>query len=392
MSPNGSGAFAVPFTAGYARHPMDQDAWIKLANQIGPAFAKGAAERDAADAFVGEHYAVLRSKGVIAAQVPTDLGGGGATHSTMGEMLRIFAHHDPSTALALSMHQHLVSAQVFNHAHGRPAPVLPRVAKENLVLVSTGARDWLDSNGTVRPTNEGFRVSAKKAFASGSPQGDILVTSAPYEDPDAGWQVLHFAVSMKADGVSIGDDWKVHGMRATGSQTVTLDDVLVPEATVVLRRPRGPFHEVFNLVVGAALPLISAVYLGVAESAAEIATKIAKSNAAANDVQWAMGEMRSSLVLTQTLYAQMMRLVNDLDFVPSLAISDEILILKSAAVDAARITVERAMEAVGGRGFYRATGLEQLLRDVRAFHYHPMPAKQQVRFTGRLALGLDPID
>jgi alkylation response protein AidB-like acyl-CoA dehydrogenase len=235
-------------------------------------------------------------------------------------------------------------------------------------------------------------VSAKKAFASGSPQGDILVTSAPYEDPDAGWQVLHFAVSMKADGVSIGDDWKVHGMRATGSQTVTLDDVLVPEATVVLRRPRGPFHEVFNLVVGAALPLISAVYLGVAESAAEIATKIAKSNAAANDVQWAMGEMRSSLVLTQTLYAQMMRLVNDLDFVPSLAISDEILILKSAAVDAARITVERAMEAVGGRGFYRATGLEQLLRDVRAFHYHPMPAKQQVRFTGRLALGLDPID
>ena len=371
---------------------MEHAEWIKLAEKIGPGFAKGAAERDATDTFVGEHYAVLKSKGVISALVPTDLGGGGATHSTMGEILRILAHSDPSTALALSMHQHLVAAQVFNHAHGRPAPVLPRVAAENLVLISTGARDWLDSNGTVRVTPEGFRVSANKAFASGSPIGDVLVTSAPYEDAEAGWQVLHFAVSMKADGVSVGDDWRVHGMRATGSQTVTLNDVLVPEATVALRRPRGPFHEVFNLVVGAALPLISAVYLGIAESAAEIATAIAKSNAKAIDVQWAMGEMRSNLVVTRTLYAQMMRLVNDLDFVPSMAVTDELLILKSGAVEGARITVERAMEAVGGRGFYRDTRLEQLLRDVRAFHYHPIPVKQQLRFTGRLALGLEPID
>jgi hypothetical protein len=35
-------------------------------------------------------------------------------------------------------------------------------------------------------------------------------------------------------------------------------------------------------------------------------------------------------------------------------------------------------------------GLERLLRDVRASHYHPLPQKQQLIFSGRVALGLDP--
>lgn len=54
--------------------------------------------------------------------------------------------------------------------------------------------------------------------------------------------------------------------------------------------------------------------------------------------------------------------------------------------------MERAVEAAGGRAYYRRTGLERLLRDVRAGHFHPLPAKEQMRFTGRLELGLAPIE
>ena len=172
----------------------------------------------------------MKERGLISALVPADLGGGGAAYSTVAEMLRTLGPPHASTGLALSMHQHLVAFQVFNHLKGRPAPVLPRVAAENVVLVSTGARDWMESNGSLRRDEGGFRLNARKAFASGSPVGDILVTSAPYEDPDAGWQVLHFAVPMRAEGVSLVDDWRVHGMRATGSQTVALDDVFIPMA------------------------------------------------------------------------------------------------------------------------------------------------------------------
>ena len=116
----------------------------------------------------------------------------------------------------------------------------------------------------------GFRVSARKPFGSGSPKGGLLVTSAPFEDPKEGWQVLHFSVPFAAPGVSLADDWRTLGMRATGSHTVILDKVFVPVDAIVLRRPRGRFHPAWNVILTVAMPLIMSVYTGVAEAAAAI--------------------------------------------------------------------------------------------------------------------------
>jgi acyl-CoA dehydrogenase len=52
-------------------------------------------------------------------------------------------------------------------------------------------------------------------------------------------------------------------------------------------------------------------------------------------------------------------------------------------------TVERAMEVAGGAGFYRELGLERAFRDVQGARYHPLQEKAQLRYAGRLALGLD---
>ncbi len=52
-------------------------------------------------------------------------------------------------------------------------------------------------------------------------------------------------------------------------------------------------------------------------------------------------------------------------------------------------TVERAMELAGGASFYRDLGLERAFRDVQAARFHPLQEKPQLRYTGRVALGLD---
>ena len=53
---------------------------------------------------------------------------------------------------------------------GQPtAPLLSKVAEAERVLVSTGAADWLDSTGSAERVEGGYRVSAQKRFASGSP-------------------------------------------------------------------------------------------------------------------------------------------------------------------------------------------------------------------------------
>jgi alkylation response protein AidB-like acyl-CoA dehydrogenase len=232
-----------------------------LVQELGPRFAEKAAAQEDADAFVAENYDILRERRVFSALVPTELGGGGARHSDMCAFLAGLAHYCASTALALSMHQHLIAAAVVNSRSGRPGKkLLERVAAEEAVLISTGANDWMESSGTAERVAGGFRISAMKPFCSGSPKGSVLVTSAPYKDPQEGWQILHFPVPFSCEGISLANDWRTLGMRATGSHTVILDSVFVPEEMVVLRRPRGEYHSVWSVILTAAVPLIMSVW------------------------------------------------------------------------------------------------------------------------------------
>ncbi len=363
-----------------------------LAESIGPRFAEGAAACDQGDIFVSGNYDILKEYKVFSALVPTELGGGSARHSAMCGFLRRLAHYCPSTALALSMHQHLVAAAVYRHKNGRPGrALLERVASNETVLISTGANDWMDSNGTMERAAGGFRVSARKPFGSGSPRGDILVTSAPFNDAEEGWQVLHFAVPFAAPGIAVADDWHALGMRATGSHTIILDNVFVPEDAVALRRPRGRFHPAWNVILTVALPLIMSVYAGVAEAAAGIAALLARKRSGDPTVPYLLGELTNELTMTELAIDDMVRLANDFDFAMTLDIANAMLVRKTIVAEHVLATVEKALEVAGGAGFYRNAGLERLLRDAHGGQFHPLSAKRQHRFTGRVALGLDPI-
>ena len=210
-------------------HAIDLDAVLA---RIGRQIETGAAERDAEDAFAADGYRLLRDHRVFSALVPAELGGGGTSHGAMCRFIRGLGRRCPSTALALSMHQHLVAAALANHLAGRPGrTLLEAVAGGERILVSTGANDWLDSNGRAEPVEGGWRVTAVKPFASGAPMGNMLVTSAVAtpagRGEDGGGEVLHMAMPLSAAGVTVGDDWQALGMRATGSHTVSLEGVFV---------------------------------------------------------------------------------------------------------------------------------------------------------------------
>ena len=364
-----------------------------LGVELGPRFAKGVAERDAADTFVSEHYDALKERNVFSALIPQDIGGGGVSYSAMANFLRGLAHCCPATALGLSMHQHIIAANVYNHQNGRPGlKLLERVAGGQVVLISTGANDWLESNGEVTKTDGGYLVSGRKAFASGSPKGGVLVTSAPYQDPKEGWQVLHFGVPFSSKGVSLAGDWQTLGMRATGSQTVVLDKVMVPEDAIALRRPRGKFHPAWNVILTCAMPLIMSVYVGIAEKIVMIAKEQAARRKGDPVAPFQLGELSNLLTTAQLAVDDMVRINDNLNFKMELPITNAILMRKTIAAEAVIATAEKALETAGGPGFYRRTGLERLLRDLHGAQFHPLPAKRQHLFTGRVALGLDPIN
>jgi alkylation response protein AidB-like acyl-CoA dehydrogenase len=363
-----------------------------LAHEVGPRFAEAADARDRDEIFVADNYDLLKARKVFSAMAPSELGGGGVPHNQMCAFLRALARYCGSTALALSMHQHLVAAAVFNYRNGKPGQkLLERVAAGEAVLVSTGANDWMASNGKAEKVDGGFRISARKPFASGSPKGDFLVSSAPYEDPEDGWQVLHFAAALADDGASLGGDWHTLGMRATGSETVILDRVFVPEDAVVLRRPRGTYHPAFNVILTVAMPLILSAYLGVAEAAAEIAFAQARRRGDDEAMPFLLGELTNELTTAQLAVDSMVAIANDWDFAPVPDTANAILVRKTIAAKAVLATAEKALETVGGAGFFRRLGLERLLRDLHGAQFHPLPEKRQHLFTGKLALGQDPI-
>jgi alkylation response protein AidB-like acyl-CoA dehydrogenase len=365
--------------------------WATIARQVGAAAGERAAEHDRVGSFVTDEMSLVRKSGLVSMLVPEQLGGGGATYAETCAALALLAQGCPATALALSMHTHLVAAQVWRYRHDLPAPVLQRVAKDQLLLVSTGAADWVSSNGTAKQVDGGFRVSARKTPSSGAPVGDIVVSSVRWEGGPDGAQVVHFAVPFATEGVSIDETWDTMGMRATGSHTVVLNDVFIPEAAISLTRPADRWHPVWNTIMGAAMPLIMSVYVGIAEAASDLAIELANVRSDQQLVLPLVGRMLSRLSTVQDSVGAMVAMSDDLHFTNTDQHASAVLMRKTAAAEAAIDTVRLAMDVAGGAGYLTATGLERLYRDVHGALYHPLPAVKQEPFCGRVALGLDPI-
>lgn len=358
--------------------------WKSLTQLLGRSFKERAAVHDEDGKFVYENYEQLKAHDYFSLLIPQSLGGAGLAYSEVCDIIRILAQHCGSTALAFSMHQHLVAATVWKFIHkGEGAALLQKVADQQIVLVSTGARDWLGSNGEMKKVEGGYRLNARKHFASQSAGGDVAVTSAPYQNEVGEWKVLHFAVPFSAEGVNVLDDWDVMSMRGTGSQTIEFADVFVPDIAISLERPKDEFHPVWNLIIVVAMPLIMSTYVGIAERALEIAVSLGKTYGRnQKHMTTLLGKIYNELTAARCQWKAMVDLTNNFEVGPDDYLSAEIVTLKTNVADACISAVSQAMEAIGGQSIYRRNELERLFRDVQASMFHPMPKWEQYEFTG----------
>lgn len=361
--------------------------WAARAREIGEVIAAHTDRHDRDDSFVEEGFALLKQEGFMTALVPLEFGGGDASFAEICDAVRILAHGCGSTALAYAMHCHLVAVAAWRARHqGAPTEgLLRRVAAENLTLVSTGGNDWLSSGGVAEKVEGGFRVTARKPFASGCLAGDLLNTSALYSDPEAGPTVLHFGVPLKAEGVRIEPSWQVMGMRGTGSNDVVLEQVFVPDAGVAGRRPAGEWHMLFHVISKIAFAFVYSAYLGVAESARDIAIASASGRAAGAMPAQLAGEMENHLLMARLAHAEAVRIAEAAE--PGPEATSAAMQCRQLVGQNAIATVERALELAGGAAFYRRHALERRFRDIQAARFHPLQAKPQLDLTGRVALG-----
>lgn len=364
--------------------PAGAGEWRDQVQALSERFAARIVQLDERDEFVADNYADLKAGSLIAAGVPAELGGLGLELAELCDMLRTLAHGCSSTALAFSMHTHQVAVNAWRWRHQKApvTPMLERVARDSIILVSTGGGDWLESSGEAVPAEGGFRVKGRKAFSSGSPAGDVLSTSAV-----AGDEVIHFAVPMSAKGLRIEPTWRTMGMRATASHDLILEDVFVPEAAVAMRRPRGKWHPLFHLLTMIALPLVYAVYLGVAEAARERALALVRRRRSDSHLLQLVGELENRLAAARVAHRAWVGLGETAQ--PGPQTTAEALTYRTLTGEAILDAVSAAMDVAGGAAFFRANGLERLFRDAQGARYHPLQEGLQKDFTARVALGVE---
>jgi len=362
--------------------------WRPALTDIAPQLTATEKRADAGNTFVEGNYALLKERGFLAAAVPAELGGMGLSRAETAAFLRTLAHHASATGLAFAMHTHPVAfaAWRWKHQNAPTDGLLKRIAAERLQILSSGGSDWLPGSGEAVKVEGGYRINARKIFASGAPSANLFMTMAVEQTPE-GPTVLHVAVPMNTPGVSIVETWDTMGMRGSASHDVVFKDVLVADAAVTARRPSGKWHPLMHTIAMVAFPLVYAAYTGVAEAAYEIAIKAARSKGeAAVD---AVGELHNEWTATRTVHDAMVAFAETAQ--PGPETTNTMMTYRTLVARSAIRTVELAIEAAGGASYFTGLGLEKLFRDVQGARFHPLRHGDQRKLAGRVALGL-PID
>jgi alkylation response protein AidB-like acyl-CoA dehydrogenase len=371
--------------------PISANDLLLRAAELGPQLAAQAAEHDRDGSFVDAGVRSLRDAGLLALAVPSELGGGGATIRETAAVQRELARHCGSTALASSMHQHVTCFTAWRYRRGLPGAeaTLRRIADEGILLVSTGGADFTHPRGEATKVEGGYRVSGRKVFASLAPAGTVMSTMFRYDDPDDGPRVLNMAVPF-GDGVTVLDNWDTLGMRGTGSQDVVIEDVFVPDERVLANRPYGVVDPPLQVILSIAMPIVSAVYLGVAEAAFQAAVEASASKADDPIVQRQVGLMAHRLKVASWALDGALDEVGD-DPEPSVDRMAAALAAKREIALAGIEVCDLAMDLGGGAAFFKGSTIERCYRDIRAVKFHPLTPEATLVHAGRLELGL-PVD
>ncbi len=400
--------------------------FVQAAESHADVFFERGDAHDRASSFPAENFEDLKKSGVMAAFVPEALGGLGldSVHDWAAGLSRL-GRGDASTAIALNMHlgvtRNLAGAWRGMQAHGdtegaaRFEGMLRGIAAGGLVICATATEagtDFLRPKTTATRVEGGWRIDGRKIFVTLSPIANLCAMNVrvPAEEGDSDGDQMGFAfVPVETPGFVPQDDWDALGMRASGSQSVVLDDCRLPEGSIQIAAPWGRWTP--GVLMGRTLANLTllGVFLGIAERARDLAVAAAKRQtkpkfggplAEHTGVQHLIGEIEIDVAAATGVLAHTARRLDD--FLarqpadgPSLADAHECMkeyqCAKWTVNQGGMRVVSRAMDVAGGGAYMSANPLGRLYRDVRAGPFmQPFSPTEAREYMGQVALGILP--
>jgi alkylation response protein AidB-like acyl-CoA dehydrogenase len=384
---------------------------VAIAEQLSEQLGARAAEHDRAGSYPFEAIDALKAAGYFAAPVPVELGGLGVSsaHDLLVASSRL-ARGDASVAIGVNMHlvavlnmerrrQVAAAAGADRRARGF-ASSLEQVAHGDVVLaaaISERGQDLTRPGTVATRTESGWRIDGRKMFCTMSPAATDLYVAVTYADGEAGERYAYAMVSIDAPGVVVHDDWDALGMRASGSNSISLEGVELPESGVRGGFRAGdplPYME-RNLVAGL---FHAAASLGIAESADAVARHgiAGRINGDARP-RMQVADNAVDLAASRGVLSRAAGLIDEhraanpaSDGSPEQlrALFAEAQAAKAFVNEAAARIVDRALALSGGAGYAGGSPLARAYRDVKAGSFmHPLGANRAYDYLARVALG-----
>ena len=175
-----------------------QKRFVALADTLVNVFRDRAAANDVDNAFPFANYDDLRSSGLLNLSIPEELGGLGATQAEIIPVLERLASGDGATALAVNMHITPLGqwAGVWRRTGSPRLEKLLRQAADGEIIWAAITSEFgspnlmTDARTRADRVEGGFRVTGRKNFGTNSAVATHASTTARYDDPEKGPQLL----------------------------------------------------------------------------------------------------------------------------------------------------------------------------------------------------------
>jgi alkylation response protein AidB-like acyl-CoA dehydrogenase len=387
---------------------------VEIAEELSKEFEARAAEHDRDGTYPFEAIDALKAAGYFAAPVPAELGGRGVSsaHDLVVASSRL-ARGDASVAIGVNMHlvavlnmerrrQVAVAAGRERRARGF-ASWLQQIARDGGVLaaaISEPGQDLTRPGTRATRTRSGWRIDGRKMFCTMAPAATDLYVAVSYADGEGSERYAYAMVPPDTPGVVVHDDWDALGMRASGSNSISLEGVELPDSGVLGGFPAGdpmPYME-RNLVAGL---FHASASLGIAEQADRIARRgiagrvngDARPRAQVADNVLDLTAARSVLSRAASLIDEHRAAHPASDGSPDelTALFAEAQAAKAFVGEATARIVDRALALSGGAGYRGDSPLARAYRDVKAGSFmHPLGANRAYDYIAQVALGAQP--
>jgi alkylation response protein AidB-like acyl-CoA dehydrogenase len=382
----------------------------RLASEIAPC----AADHDRDGSFPFDSLTSVKQSGYLAAPIPEQLGGLGvaSVHDLLVASSRL-ARGDAALTLGVNMHlvfvlnvarRWQIATAAGDERRARAfGETLEEIAREGTVFASAGSerrQDLTRPTTRAKRTETGWLVAGHKVFCTMAPAADVLYTAVTYID-DGGHERYGYAiVPRRTPGVVVHDDWDALGMRASGSHSVSFEDVRLPLSALRGGFPIGDAVEYMERNLAAGL-FHAAAGLGIAESAhVSVTAGLARRNELDPHAQMLAAESFVDLSACRAVFSRAAALIDEHHErnPTSRGTAQELTRLFAEAQgaklfigEAAVRIVDRALAQSGGAGYLNGSPLARAYRDVRALPFmHPLGANRAYAFLGQLAAGREP--